>query len=134
MQQQNCDHGLELPAEQQDYENDEACPLLLPAGQQHYDSFAPRQLPPEPPPRSVLVCVCVSHALARWAWRSWEFAVALILMRLHPSSLLLVSLYGLLDNLARVVLGSFVGGYVDRWAGCMHCLCCCAYWLCTCAH
>jgi hypothetical protein len=39
---------------------------------------------------------------------------ALILMRLHPSSLLLVSVYGLLDNLVRLVLGGYVGSFIDR--------------------
>jgi hypothetical protein len=35
-------------------------------------------------------------------------------MRLHPSSLLLVSVYGLLDSLVRLVLGAYVGSYIDR--------------------
>lgn len=42
--------------------------------------------------------------------------MVLILIRLHPDSLLLVSAYGLLDNLVRVVSGAAVGRYVDRWA------------------
>lgn len=35
-------------------------------------------------------------------------------MRLHRSSLLLVSVYGLLDNLVRLLLGAFVGSFIDR--------------------
>jgi len=37
-------------------------------------------------------------------------------MRLYPTSLLLVSAYGLLDNLTRLMLGVFVGQYIDRSA------------------
>ncbi|GLC41594.1 hypothetical protein PLESTB_000698500 [Pleodorina starrii] len=58
--------------------------------------------------------LCASYALAAWAWRSWEFIVALVLIELYPESLLMVSAYGLLDNLARVLLGPVVGNYVDR--------------------
>jgi hypothetical protein len=28
-----------------------------------------------------------SHALATWGWRTWEFAVALILSELYPGAL-----------------------------------------------
>jgi len=34
--------------------------------------------------------------------RSWEFAVALLLIQLYPSSLRLLSVYGCLDNVVRV--------------------------------
>jgi hypothetical protein len=46
----------------------------------------------------------------------WEFSVALILIRLYPGSLLLVSAYGLADNLVRVAGGAHVGAFVDRRA------------------
>ena len=55
-----------------------------------------------------------SYSLAAWAWRAWEFTVALVLIELYPDSLLLVSIYGLLDNLSRVTLGGWVGQYLDR--------------------
>lgn len=45
------------------------------------------------------------------------FAQALILIKLFPSSLLLVSVYGLLDNVVRVLCGSVIGQFVDRWGG-----------------
>jgi hypothetical protein len=100
-----------------------------------------------------VLCLCGAHALARWGWRTWEFAVvrngcsewitrqavclpgwragcragpcchclcpvqALILIRLFPTSLLLVSVYGLLDNIVRLVFGSVIGQFVDRWVG-----------------
>ena len=47
-------------------------------------------------------------------WRGWEFAAALILENLYPSSLLLVAAYGLADDCVRVALGSALGRYVDR--------------------
>ncbi|GBF99021.1 hypothetical protein Rsub_11825 [Raphidocelis subcapitata] len=66
------------------------------------------------PPAAAFRALYASHALARWAWRTWEFAVVLILLHLHPGSLLLVSGYGLMDNLVRVVAGAAVGRYIDR--------------------
>lgn len=39
---------------------------------------------------------------------------ALILIELFPSSLLLVSIYGVLDNIVRLAFGSVIGQYVDR--------------------
>ena len=53
-----------------------------------------------------------------------EFTIALVLIELYPDSLLLVSLYGLLDNGIRVTLGSAMGGYIDRaerWHGARNC-------------
>ncbi len=65
-------------------------------------------------PAKAKAYLCCSYAMAAWAWRSWEFVVALVLIELYPNSLLMVSAYGLLDNVARVVLGPVVGGFVDR--------------------
>lgn len=42
------------------------------------------------------VLLLSSYSLAAWAWRSWEFTVALVLIELYPGSLLVVSAYGLL--------------------------------------
>jgi hypothetical protein len=56
-----------------------------------------------------------SYALGAWAWRSWEFAVALLLISVHPSGTLsLVSVYGLLDNLVRITMGASAGSYIER--------------------
>lgn len=55
-----------------------------------------------------------SHALSTWGQRMWEFAVGLIMLELYPSSLVLVSAFGLADGLAKVFSGSFVGRYIDR--------------------
>jgi hypothetical protein len=52
--------------------------------------------------------------LGQWGWRTWEFAVALILIELYPDTLLLVALYGLLDALVKLVTGSAIGSYIDR--------------------
>lgn len=41
---------------------------------------------------------------------------ALILIKLFPTSLLLVSMFGLLDNIVRLAFGSFIGQFVDRCA------------------
>ena len=55
-----------------------------------------------------------SHALSTWGQRMWEFAVGLIMLQLYPSSLVLVSAFGLADGLAKVFSGSFTGAYIDR--------------------
>lgn len=68
-----------------------------------------------------VLCLCGTHALARWGWRTWEFAVALILIKLFPTSLLLVSIFGLLDNIVRLVFGSVIGQFVDRCVLCDMC-------------
>ena len=53
----------------------------------------------------------------------WEFSVGLILLELHPASLALVALFGLVDSLAQVMAGPYVGAYVDRHARLPFCLC-----------
>lgn len=55
-----------------------------------------------------------SHALSTWGQRMWEFAVGLVMLELYPSSLVLVSAFGLADGLAKVFSGSFVGSYIDK--------------------
>ena len=55
-----------------------------------------------------------SHALSTWGQRMWEFAVGLIMLDLYPSSLALVSAFGLVDGLAKMLSGSMVGSYIDR--------------------
>ncbi len=58
-----------------------------------------------------------NQPVALWRLRrSWEFAVALLLMDLYPDSLLLVSVYGIADNVVRVLLGSFLGSYIARYS------------------
>lgn len=55
-----------------------------------------------------------AHALARWAWRSHEFLVALLLVELVPGSLRSVAIYGVCDNAARLFLTPAAGAFVDR--------------------
>lgn len=55
-----------------------------------------------------------SHALAAWGQRSWEFAVGLLMLKLRPENLTLVSAYGLADSLGQVLLGASVGTYLDK--------------------
>ncbi len=57
-----------------------------------------------------------SHALSTWGQRMWEFAVGLLMLQLRPGSLLLVSVFGLIDGGAQVVAGGAVGSYVGRSA------------------
>ncbi len=58
-----------------------------------------------------------SHLMSTWGQRMWEFAIGLIMLEMYPSSLTLVSAFGLVDGLAKVFSGSLVGSYIDRCAG-----------------
>ena len=44
----------------------------------------------------------------------WEFAIGLIMLELLPSSLALVSAFGLVDGGAQILSGALIGDYVDR--------------------
>jgi solute carrier family 40 (iron-regulated transporter), member 1 len=55
----------------------------------------------------------VSHFLSTWGQRAWEFLVGLVMLEIHPSSLLLVSIFGLCDAAAVVIFGPAVGTFVD---------------------
>ncbi len=46
--------------------------------------------------------------------RMWEFSTGLILLDLHPDSLALIALFGLVDSLGQVLAGPYVGAYIDR--------------------
>jgi hypothetical protein len=46
--------------------------------------------------------------------RMWEFAIGLILLQLHPDSLVLVAVYGMVDSGVQVIAGPYLGSYVDR--------------------
>lgn len=51
--------------------------------------------------------------LSTWGQRGWEFTVGLLMLELHPSSLVLVALWGLVDAAVSVLLGASVGTWVD---------------------
>lgn len=55
-----------------------------------------------------------SHFLSTWGQRAWEFLVGLVMLDIHPSSLLLVSIFGLCDAAAVVILGPAVGSFLDK--------------------
>lgn len=55
----------------------------------------------------------VSHFLSRWGSRMWEFGVGLFMIAIWPDSLLLTSVYGLVEDLAVASLGVSVGKWVD---------------------
>ncbi|MEW5318688.1 MAG: hypothetical protein WDW38_009890 [Sanguina aurantia] len=59
-------------------------------------------------------CLFASYAMAAWAWRAWEYTVALVIVLYNPDDLRMVSIYGLLDNVVRVLCGAAVGTYIDR--------------------
>lgn len=77
------------------------------------DKGPPLEPAAAPSPRA-LRCLLASHALAVFSWRSWEFTLALLLTRLYPDSLAVVSLYGLADSGASLLAGPALGRAVDR--------------------
>lgn len=56
----------------------------------------------------------ISHFLSMWGGRAFEFTVALSLLSLHPSSLLLTSLFGLTDSAAVFLFAPIIGAWVDN--------------------
>ena len=65
-------------------------------------------------PSSLRRVLYLSHFFAQWAERMWEFSVVLFLSSIAPSSLFLVSSYGLFQCLAIILSGSAAGNYIDR--------------------
>ncbi|GAX73942.1 hypothetical protein CEUSTIGMA_g1392.t1 [Chlamydomonas eustigma] len=88
------------------------------------DSDASSNLPNSQQFRSIRSSILLSYFMASWARRGMEFTIALVLIDLYPDSLLLVSIYGLVDNSVRVTLGGVIGSYLDRaerWPGARNC-------------
>lgn len=54
-----------------------------------------------------------SHFLSTWGQRAWEFLVGLVMLQVHPSSLLLVSVFGLCDAATIALFGPAIGTLVD---------------------
>jgi hypothetical protein len=73
------------------------------------------QVQPHSGTRAAKIAVYCSYSVATWGWRTWEFAVVLILLRFDPNSLRLVAIYGILESLVAVVCGSAIGAYIDRY-------------------
>ena len=55
-----------------------------------------------------------SHALSTWCQRMWEFAIGLLMLEFRPNSLLLVSVFGMVDSGVQVLVGGAVGTYIGR--------------------
>ena len=64
--------------------------------------------------RRAWLALYASHALSTWGQRMWEFAVGLLMLELRPGSLMLVSVFGLVDGGAQVLAGGAVGSYIGR--------------------
>ena len=60
-------------------------------------------------------CSCTALTLPCRTQRMWEFSIGLILLELRPDSLALVALFGLVDSLAKVIAGPYIGAYVDGY-------------------
>ncbi len=75
--------------------------------------FSPQLLDADRPVVAKL-SLYASHSLSTWGQRMWEFAIGLIMLEMYPSSLALVSAFGLVDGLAKVFSGSCIGSYIDR--------------------
>ncbi|KAI5058958.1 hypothetical protein GOP47_0025277 [Adiantum capillus-veneris] len=61
-----------------------------------------------------LAYLYLSHFLTRWGSRMWEFGVGLFMISVWPNSLVLTSIYGLVEDLAIVSMGVTVGNWVDK--------------------
>jgi len=55
-----------------------------------------------------------SKFLTAWGDRLWAFGLGLLLYRIRPSDLLLVSIYGLTQSIASLLFGASIGTWIDR--------------------
>lgn len=94
---------MEQQRERIEEQREEEEPLLLP----FHGSSCPSRA-------RFLTYLYVSHFLTRWGSRMWEFGVGLFMIAIWPDSLLLTSVYGLVEDLAVVSMGVTVGKWVDR--------------------
>lgn len=58
--------------------------------------------------------LCIAHFLSTWGTRAFEFAAAIVLVQMWSTSLVFITVYGLVDNLTTVLLGGFIGSLVDK--------------------
>lgn len=78
-------------------------------------NLATPDLPETDQPFKVKAALYASHFLSAWGERMWEFAIGLIMLELYPSSLALVSTFGLVDGGAQILSGALIGDYIDRY-------------------
>ncbi|KAI4706660.1 hypothetical protein J4E89_008727 [Alternaria sp. Ai002NY15] len=77
----------------------------------------PARLTPSPTrrsPRHLLTKLYTSHVLSTWNARTFEFGAVIFLAKIFPGTLFFASCYALFRSLAAAVLGSWIGGLVDR--------------------
>ena len=65
-------------------------------------------------PRHLLTKLYTSHVLSTWNARTFEFGAVIFLAKIFPGTLFFASCYALFRSLAAAVLGSWIGGLVDR--------------------
>lgn len=58
----------------------------------------------------------MARFLSAWGERMWEFGIALLLYQLRPQTLLLPSIFGLVDSATISVFGSVLGSWMDKVA------------------
>lgn len=56
----------------------------------------------------------IARFLSAWGERMWEFGISLLLYQLRPKTLLLPSVFGLVDSAAISVFGSIIGSWMDK--------------------
>eukprot|EP01025_Chloroclados_australasicus_P023527 TRINITY_DN23824_c1_g1_i3.p1 TRINITY_DN23824_c1_g1~~TRINITY_DN23824_c1_g1_i3.p1 ORF type:complete len:645 (-),score=40.50 TRINITY_DN23824_c1_g1_i3:1290-3224(-) len=60
------------------------------------------------------LCLYISQALSTFGERAWDFMTGLILLKIDSSTLRLVAALGLSEDIAGMLLGPFIGHYIDR--------------------
>jgi len=56
----------------------------------------------------------LSRFLAAWGNRQWWFGCAIFVFQLHPTDLTLNACLGLAQSLSQVLLGSYIGAWIDK--------------------
>ena len=63
--------------------------------------------------RSMWRLLC-SRFLTAWGDRLWAFGLSLLVIKLRPEDLTLVSINGLVNCIASIVFGAFIGNWIDK--------------------
>ena len=63
--------------------------------------------------RSMWRLLC-SRFLTAWGDRLWAFGLSLLIIKLRPEDLTLVSINGLVNCVASIVFGAFIGNWIDK--------------------
>ena len=75
---------------------------------------AAQLLAPAPAIRSQRRSLYLSYAFASFGDRAWEFASLVFIVELFPTTLLYASIFGVVETIAGLLAGPYIGAWIDR--------------------